>query len=81
MGTKNHPGRFDCYAAAAPDEPVFVLLGRDPHAAAIVEEWARLRSQAIDKGEKPEGDWAKVSEAMKCAAAMRAYHAKRQGNS
>lgn len=29
MGTKNNPGEFDCYANAAPDEPMFILLGRD----------------------------------------------------
>ena len=28
MGTKNNPGRFDCYGNAEPDEPIFVLLGR-----------------------------------------------------
>jgi hypothetical protein len=28
MGTKNVPGKFDCYANALPDEPTFVLLGR-----------------------------------------------------
>ncbi|HAW11807.1 MAG TPA: aspartate decarboxylase, partial [Chloroflexi bacterium] len=30
MGTKNNPGKFDCYDDAHPDEPMFVLLGRDP---------------------------------------------------
>ena len=29
MGTKNNPGKFDCYEHAKPDEPMFVLLGRD----------------------------------------------------
>lgn len=36
MGTKNRPGTFDCYAAAGPDEPLFVLLGRDPVAPLLV---------------------------------------------
>lgn len=36
MGTKNNPGTFDCYANAAPDEPMFVLLGRDKHAPLLV---------------------------------------------
>ena len=25
MGTKNEPGEFDCYAAAEPDEPMFII--------------------------------------------------------
>lgn len=63
MGTKNDPGRFDCYAAAEPDEPMFVLLGRDKHAPALVWLWAILRE--FD-GEKPE----KVAEARQCVQAM-----------
>jgi hypothetical protein len=66
MGTKNNPGVFDCYAAAEPDEPMFVLLGRDRHAAALVNLWATMRE--ID-GE----DAAKVAEAGACADAMVAY--------
>ena len=30
MATKNNPGKFDCYTNAEPDEPMFILLGRDP---------------------------------------------------
>jgi len=63
MGTKNNPGDFDCYANAEPDEPIFVLLGRDRHAPSLVRLWALLRSA---EGE----DEAKVSEALACAAAM-----------
>lgn len=40
MGTKNNPGKFDCYDAALPDEPMFVLLARDP----VVREWVRRRA-------------------------------------
>lgn len=43
MGTKNDPGRFDCYKAAGPDEPMFVLLARDPTAPSLVRAWAALR--------------------------------------
>jgi hypothetical protein len=31
-----------CLQAAQPTEPIFVLLGRDPDAAAIVRAWAEL---------------------------------------
>ena len=40
MGTKANPGRFNCYAAADDDEPIFVLRANDPLAAALVREWA-----------------------------------------
>ncbi len=64
MGTKRNPGKFDCYESAGPDEPMFVLLGRDPSAPLLVELWAAMRS---DAGEQPE----KVREAISCADAMR----------
>lgn len=63
MATKNNPGAFDCYANAAGDEPLFVLLARDKHAPALVRLWALLRAR---DGE----DSAKVAESLACAAAM-----------
>lgn len=66
MGTKNNPGKYDCYANAAPDEPMFILLGRDPFASALVDQWAI--SRAVD-GE----DTAKVSEAFDLADMMRRW--------
>ena len=66
MGSKDKPGTFDCYAKANPDEPMFVLLGRDKHAPQLVEMWAGRRAA---EGEDP----AKVEEALKCAKAMRRY--------
>lgn len=66
MGTKNKPGAFDCYANAAPDEPMFVLLGRDRHAAGLVRLWALLRQR---DGE----DEVKITEALDCAKAMDAW--------
>lgn len=44
MGTRNNPGKFDCYDKAEPDEPIFVLLGRDPQAAHLVSIWSKLRA-------------------------------------
>lgn len=63
MGTKLNPGKFDCYANAEPDEPMFVLLARDKHAPTLVWLWATLRE--LD-GEDP----AKVHEARDCVASM-----------
>jgi hypothetical protein len=70
MGTKNNPGKFDCYANLEPDEPHFVLMGRDPNAAFAVREWADTREAWIDAGIKPESDRAMVIEARQCADAM-----------
>jgi hypothetical protein len=66
MGTKNDPGKFDCYANAAPDEPMFVLLGRDRHAPGLVRLWALLRARDGEDDEK-------VAEALACAGAMDEY--------
>jgi hypothetical protein len=67
MGTNNNPGPFDCYANAEPDEPIFVLLGRDKHAPTLVWLWASLRE--LDDLEDP----AKVTEARQCAVDMIEY--------
>lgn len=66
MGTKLNPGNFDCYANAAENEPMFVLLARDKHAPALVWLWATMRE--LD-GESPE----KIAEARTCAQAMIDY--------
>lgn len=63
MGTKNNPSPFDCYASADPDEPMFVLLARDPMAPILVRLWADLRSHLA-------GNRSKVNAARMCAAAM-----------
>jgi hypothetical protein len=63
MGTKNNPGAYDCYVNAAPDEPMFILLGRDPCAPMLVALWATIRQQM---GE----DQGKINEARQCMTAM-----------
>lgn len=67
MGTKKNPAKYDCYANADPNEPMFILLGRDVGAHVLVEAWADAREQ---KGEDP----AVVAEARACATAMKAWH-------
>ena len=66
MGTKNNPGKFDCYANAEPDEPMFVLLGRDCIGGAAVRLWAQVRRALGESSEK-------VQEALVCADAMDAW--------
>ena len=68
MGTKNSPGEFDCYKAALPDEPIFVLLARDPSAPDLVRAWAAARIGRL--GHTLGDDDRKVVEALKCARAM-----------
>jgi len=75
MGTKNNPGEYDCYENAEPDEPMFVLLARDPLAAQTVKYWADLRAihmthvHSID----PHEELKKIDEARDCAADMEAW--------
>lgn len=47
MGAKNNPGKFDCYAKAEPDEPIFTLRAKDPRAPFMVELWAQLENGSI----------------------------------
>lgn len=63
MGTKNNPGKFDCYEKADPDEPMFVLLGRDPLASVLVQLWA-------DWNVSLRQSYDKTQEAKACARAM-----------
>lgn len=79
MGTKNQPGKFDCYKNAMPDEPMFTLLARDPSAPALVEQWGRIREAAIRAGERPESDEGAVAEAYGCATDMAAWRAANEG--
>lgn len=53
--------------SAEPDEPMFVLLGRDPAAWACVTVWVKLRQLLGDTDED------KIEEARKCARAMEAW--------
>lgn len=79
MGTKLNPGTYDCYAAALPNEPMFILLARDEHAPTLVRTWAGNRRYAIQRGVKPATDMAMVEEAMECAAAMETWRALNHG--
>ena len=67
MGTKNDPGVFDCYAAALPDEPMFVMLARDPNFQYHVQDWATRRQLAVFCGDRPMTDIEMVDEAYGCA--------------
>ncbi len=66
MSTKNDPGKFNCYANAESDEPMFTLLARDPQAPVLIRAWAAQRWQ---QGEDPE----KVANARAIADAMDAW--------
>lgn len=72
MGTKNNPGKYDCYHNAHPDEPMFVLLARDPMAPVLVRLWADLRAHSA-------GNPSKVAEARACAVAMEKWRAEGEG--
>lgn len=66
MGTKLNPGNFDCYANAAPDEEMFVLLGRDVAAPEAIRLWCNLRvANGLNQWEDKQ-----IVEAMECARRM-----------
>lgn len=64
MTTKEKPSKFDCYANAKPDEPMFILLGRDPCAGLLVRFWCMLRI-AMDLGNEDQ-----INEAFECATEL-----------
>lgn len=66
MGTKDNPGKYDCYGRAEGDEPMFTLLARDPMSPVLVRMWAQCREIAARHG----GDLTKAEEARKCADEM-----------
>mgnify|MGYP005725558921 CR=1 FL=1 len=76
MGTKNNPGDFDCYQNAEPDEPMFILLARDPDAPALVRTWctARMARLQHDESADLEHELNKLKEAQKCARQMEEWH-------
>ena len=79
MGTKLNPGAFDCYTRALPDEPMFVLLARDPYAPDLVGEWADMREVSIEAGDRPASDAEMVKEADRCAQEMREWRKANEG--
>lgn len=56
------------YVLCDPDEPFFVLLGRDPQAPRLVDNWANLRSYSTDPDDAP-----KSKQAKEIAVAMAKY--------
>lgn len=73
MGTKNNPSAFDCYDAAGPDEPMFILLARDPLAPILVDLWATLRETQGCADHPGRSHTDKAREAHQCAESMRIY--------
>lgn len=84
MGSKLNPGKFDCMAAALPDEPTFTLLARDPLAAFLTGIWGQIRAgypdnakvvfdQMLDRAAwqyAKEPDTEKAEEALDCSRDM-----------
>ena len=65
MSTKDTASAYDCYESAELDEPMFVLLARDPVAAILVRHWVILRQMKC-----PEDEVMQHTEAMQTADAM-----------
>lgn len=67
MSTKLKPGPYGCYEKAEDDEPMFILLARDPQAPALVDLWASIRET---EGNEDPG---KIAEARRLAERMRIW--------
>lgn len=79
MGTKLQELRDGCFQRAMDDEPMFVLLGRDPSAPELLERWAREREAEVRAGRRPAADMAQVEEARRGAERMRAWREANDG--
>jgi len=79
MASKLNPGKFDCYENALPDEPMFILLARDPSAPQLVREWAMRRQWHIENGVRPKEDLAMCEEARECATNMENWRLESDG--
>lgn len=75
MATKRNPGTFDCYTKADIDEPMFVLLGRDPTAATIVRGWVVTREHLAEQGiiVRDENHIRQINEALDLARQLEIY--------
>ena len=91
MGTLNNPGNYDCLSKLDPDEPFFLLRGKDPVGANLALAWRFLRSKdfevakaafqdAIDAMQDVEAETRqdKLQEAQACAIAMKQWRTKLQ---
>ena len=73
MAIKAIEGVSGCYAKALDDEPIFVLLARDPKAPELVRQWSANRLAQIKNGGRDIEDLEQVREAQQCADNMEAW--------
>ncbi len=79
MSTKQNPGPYNCYANLLPDEPYFVLMGRDPSAPSLIEIWSQERYSQIAGGFRSASDVHKITAARQCAADMKGWRVANDG--
>jgi hypothetical protein len=76
--TKAKPSPEGCYARALPDEPMFILLGRDRCAPDAIRRWADERTRLAieeDWSEDPE----RITDAVDTADAMERWRVEHEG--
>ncbi|MES2415138.1 MAG: hypothetical protein V4614_15130 [Pseudomonadota bacterium] len=78
MGTRRNPGKYDCYHAAHPNEPMFILLGRDRFGASLVRYWVAARN-ALSGGSRQETE--KLLDASVCSSDMKKWCEEKKGRS
>lgn len=61
-----------CWNKARDNEPIFILLGRDPVSSGVIRAWIHQRIA----GKKNRAIDPQIMNAMECAAEMEAYYLK-----
>jgi hypothetical protein len=74
MWSKTNPGPFDRYAEAEPEEPIFVLLGRDPVSTFLVSLWIGMH--AVMRDNSPSA----ALDAVQCTLALEQWARTHGGN-
>lgn len=82
METKQNLSRRGCLAFALPDEPMFILLARDPDAPAAIRSWCerRARRQVLEPTIELVGDSEKIVDAVDDAEAFEKWRAENEGS-
>lgn len=74
-----HKDQHHLFVRGLPDEPSFLLLGRDRSAPDMVRQWAYEREREIATGNKPTTDNNQVANARQIAQEMEKWRRENEG--
>lgn len=79
MGNRDKFSKAD-QPSAKPDEPVYLLRGRDRYAPKALRRWADALEKAMECGHEPSSRYDEAKRARRCARAMDVYREKEESN-